>query len=123
MRFVVTCLKDNGLRVLASKSKVFTSVTEAIKYASTVADIRSSTVVPVPTDAQHAAEFIFEYIVERHPALLQYCGIDEIKKEIRFELGGEDIMVVFAPGNEIASAFDKNDMLEFTNELERLVEG
>lgn len=121
MKFVVTCLKDDGTRVLASKSKVFTSVPEAIKYSGTVAGIRTPSIVPVPTDTEHAAEFIFDNVVEHNPQLLEMGDPEELKEVLRYEIGGEDIMVVFAPGNDVCSAFHKMDMQRFTSEIERLI--
>jgi hypothetical protein len=121
MRFIVTCLDDDfKTRVLASKSKIFNSVQEAVTYGASVAVERVASVVPVPTDAQHAAEFIFDHIVEKTPDIVT-GDPEDIKHELRYELCNEEIMAVFTPDNEIVSAFVKEDFLDFISEIERLV--
>lgn len=122
MKFLVTCLDDDmRTRILATRSQVFDSVPAAIKYSNSVAGIRVPSIVPVASDAEHAAEFIFEYVVEKRPDLIEDGDPEVLKGALRYDIAGNDYMVVFAPGNDIASAFLKADMLAFSNELERLI--
>jgi len=122
MKFVVTCLDDDfKTRVLASKSKVFTSMRDAIIYGGTVAAERVATTVHVHQDAHHAAEYVFDQIVEKNPELLADGEPDHVKDATRYEICGDEIVVVFLPCNEVAAAFYKGDFIEYSNRLDHLV--
>jgi len=117
MKFVVTCLDGGGFRVLASKSKVFTSLPEAIKYGGTVSLERKAEVVPV-IDAKIAAEAVFLHMVEHRQDLVVHGDPEEVRAGIRYEWTDSE-MVAFAEG--YAAGFLSADFLIFSNELDRLV--
>lgn len=120
MRFVVTCLDDDfQTRVLAS-SKIFDTIASAIKYGNSVANERIPTVVPTNSSSRGAAEFIFDHVVEKHPHFVS-GSVEEFKSAIRHDVC-DDLAVVFAPGNEMSTAFHKDDMEEFMDEIDCLME-
>ena len=120
MKFLVTCLNDRRERVLASRSKVFDSLPEAIVYGGSVSGFRSPAAVHVHEDPVVAAELIFDNIVETQPGLITE-NPDDLKKELRYEEGEHDYVAVFTPDNDMATAFIKYDTNKFIIEIERLI--
>jgi hypothetical protein len=117
MKFVVTCLDGGGFRVLASRSKVFTSLKEAIQYGGTVAEERKAEVIPVVV-SEVAAEALFLHVVEHHQDLILNGDPEEVKVAIRYE-GTDTLTVAFLRDHGVA--FHSDDFILFSNELERLI--
>ena len=120
MKFVVSCLSDDfETRILASRSKVFTSFTDAISYCSTVAPERKPEAFPIVYDAVHAAQALYSHVVKHHPELIESGDPEELMMQVRYESGKHDYLAVFV--GDFGTGLIHKDMFYFSNELERLV--
>jgi len=122
MKFVVTCLDGGGFRILASQSKVFTALKDAIIYGGSVSLERKAEVVPI-MDAKSAADSVFTQMVEHHPELVSSGDPEVVKRFIRYERTSTlDETVCFVPRLDPVG-FPSFDSPIFLRELESLIEG
>lgn len=122
MKFVVTCLDGGGFRVLASKSKVFTSLPEAIKYGGTVSLERKAEVVPI-IDAHGAAESVFTHLVEHHQDVVAKGDLELVKPLLRYEqTTGDEVTACFMEGCD-PTGFSSSEISIYFDELISLVKG
>ena len=118
MKFLVTFLDEGDFRVIASKSKVFTSIIEAIKYCDTVAEERKAHAILV-NDAAFASEWVFAQLVKHHQDVVIHRNPELIQPLLRYEFTDNET-VCFVKGCD-ETAFPSKDMTAYCNELERLI--
>jgi hypothetical protein len=107
IKYMVSCLDDDfKTRVLASKSRIFTSINEAIQYSKGVAPERKPNVVHV-LSAETAAESAYFQMVEHYPerAFDRASALTFIVEE---DSRDDSVTVVFV-GDKFAVGFPKTD--------------